>query len=89
MSRKTIRSSRIKTATLVSAGTLALVLNVVPSTVAIADAIHRSSTEHSMGLPGPNGVTSADRDNDHDGHDGHDGRDGRDGDRGPQGRGAK
>ncbi|MEJ8658602.1 hypothetical protein [Streptomyces sp. MS1.AVA.4] len=62
----------MKSATLVSAGVLAVALNVVPSTVAIADAIDRSGTGHSMGLPGPNGVTTADRD--------------RDRDRGPQGR---
>lgn len=63
---------------MVSAGALAVALNVVPSTQAIADAIHRSGTEHSVGLPGPNGVTSADRDKDKD-------REGPRGPRGPQG----
>ncbi|GGW29367.1 hypothetical protein GCM10010381_12440 [Streptomyces xantholiticus] len=43
-----------------------MALNVVTSTQAIADAIHRSGTEHSVGLPGPNGATSTDRDKDKD-----------------------
>ncbi|NWF29667.1 hypothetical protein HW130_26000 [Streptomyces sp. PKU-EA00015] len=74
VSRRTIRSSRVKSATMVSAGALAVALNVVPSTHAIADAIHRSGTEQSVGLPGPNGATSADRD-----------KDNNKGDRGPRG----
>ncbi|GGT51731.1 hypothetical protein GCM10010271_64850 [Streptomyces kurssanovii] len=43
-----------------------MALNVVTSTQAIADAIHRSGTGHSVGLPGPNGATSTDRDKDKD-----------------------
>ncbi|MGW0773189.1 hypothetical protein ACWD01_05925 [Streptomyces sp. NPDC002835] len=56
-------------------------LNVVPSTTAVADAIQRSGTQHSMGLPGPNGATSASADRDR----GPKGDRGTKGDRGPQG----
>ena len=85
MSRKTMRNSRLKTTTLVSASTLAVVLNVVPSTAAIADAMHKSGTEHSFGVPGPNGATSADRDRDKDKHRGPKGDRGERGSQGPQG----
>ncbi|GFH36416.1 collagen-like protein [Streptomyces pacificus] len=83
MSRKTIRSSRMKTVTMVSAGTLAVVLNFVPSTAAASDAIERSGTGHSLGLPGPNGAMSADADGD--GDRGPKGKDGKPGPQGPQG----
>ncbi|MFE9124936.1 hypothetical protein ACFYOF_05865 [Streptomyces sp. NPDC007148] len=67
MNRKTIGRNRVRTITLVSAGTLAAVLNVVPSTVAIADAVQRSGSQHSLGLPGPNGATTVRaNDSDHD-----------------------
>ncbi|MFI2372847.1 hypothetical protein [Streptomyces sp. NPDC018833] len=48
--------------------------------MAVADAIQRAGTEHSMGLPGPKGATSADRDKD-----GDRGPEGKRGPRGPQG----
>jgi len=75
----------MKSVTLVSAGTLAVVLNVVPSTTAVADAIQRSGTQHSMGLPGPNGATSADRDRGPKGDRGQKGERGPRGFQGPQG----
>ncbi|MEV0924305.1 hypothetical protein AB0I99_04090 [Streptomyces spongiicola] len=68
----------MKTVTMVSAGTLAVVLNFVPSTAAVADAIERSGTEHSLGLPGPNGTVTAEADRDR-------GPRGKQGKRGPQG----
>ncbi|UUN28143.1 hypothetical protein [Streptomyces sp. FIT100] len=49
-------------------------LNVVPATAAIADAVHRAGPTYSEGVPGPNGALSADGDRD------------KDRDRGPQGR---
>ncbi|MFF3907690.1 hypothetical protein ACFYZJ_17180 [Streptomyces sp. NPDC001848] len=59
VSRRTIRSSRVRSATMVSAGALAVALNVAPSTMAIADAIHRSGGDGAAALPGPNGAVSA------------------------------
>ncbi|WP_328763692.1 MULTISPECIES: hypothetical protein [unclassified Streptomyces] len=91
MSHRTIRTRRLKSATMVSAGVLAVALNVVPATTAIADAIHRSGTDTAVALPGPSGVMG---DDDHGGQrgpqgrpgrPGHDGRPGRDGAQGPQG----
>jgi hypothetical protein len=82
VSRRTTRSSRVKSTTIVSAGVLAVVLNVAPSGVAVADAIHRSGTDSSVGLPGPNGAVSANHDKDGKGHKGDKG----DKDRGPQGK---
>ncbi|MGW2563507.1 hypothetical protein ACWCXB_30645 [Streptomyces sp. NPDC001514] len=63
----------MKTATLVSAGTIAVLLSVVPSTAAVADTMHRSGNDHSLVLPGLNGAMTLD-----DGGDVY-------GDRGPQG----
>ncbi|WP_289735468.1 hypothetical protein [Streptomyces macrolidinus] len=84
MSRRTIRSSRVRSATLVSAGAVAVALNVVPSTTAVADAIHRSGADSAVALPGPKGAVSlpvgggGDHDKDH-------GRKGKQGPQGPQG----
>ncbi|MGW1253891.1 collagen-like protein, partial [Streptomyces sp. NPDC002513] len=72
----------MKSATMVSVGALAVVLNIAPSAVAVADAIHRSGAGSSAGVPGPHGAVSA--------HHGKvkgidEGRDHDRGDRGPQG----
>ncbi|WP_328620301.1 hypothetical protein [Streptomyces sp. NBC_00354] len=97
MSHRTTRTTRLKTATMVGAGVLAVALNVVPTTTAIADAIHRSGTDTAVALPGPSGVMG---DGDHGGkrgpqgpqgkpgkpgRPGHEGREGREGRQGPQG----
>ncbi|MFF4098215.1 hypothetical protein [Streptomyces sp. NPDC001903] len=58
MSHRTIRTRRLKSATMVGAGVLAVALNVVPTTTAIADAIHRSGTDSAVALPGPAGVVT-------------------------------
>nr|WSW61890.1 collagen-like protein [Streptomyces sp. NBC_00998] len=82
MSHRTTRTTRLKTATMVGAGVLAVALNVVPTTTAIADAIHRSgTTDSSVALPGPAGVVAG---GDHGGKDGDHGK-GR-GPQGPQGK---
>ncbi|MEV5986847.1 hypothetical protein AB0L85_17775 [Streptomyces sp. NPDC052051] len=89
MSHRTIRSSRVRSATLVSAGAVAVALNVVPSTTAVADAIHRSGADSAVALPGPKGAVSlpgggGGHDKDH-GHKGNQGPQGAQGPQGPQG----
>ncbi|MBC2906896.1 collagen-like protein [Streptomyces sp. PSKA01] len=64
---------------MVSAGALAVALNVGSCGVAVADAIHRSGADSSVGLPGPSVAKSAgDKDKDK-------GERGEEGPRGPQG----
>ncbi|MFF9126187.1 hypothetical protein ACF09J_23270 [Streptomyces sp. NPDC014889] len=57
MSRTTIRSSRIWSATLVTAGALAVALNVAPSATAVADTMHRAGSANVA-------LSSGDRDED-------------------------
>ncbi|MFJ2474238.1 hypothetical protein ACIOWI_14760 [Streptomyces sp. NPDC087659] len=79
---RTIRSSRTKTAMLVSAGTVAALLSVVPSTAAAADTLPASTAE----LPGSSAlVMSFDDDDDRRGERGERGERGPQGPPGPQG----
>ena len=48
LNRRTIRISRLKSATLVSAGAVAVALSVVPSAVAVADAASRPDADRSV-----------------------------------------
>ncbi|MFJ9802724.1 hypothetical protein [Streptomyces wuyuanensis] len=82
---RTIRSSRTKTAMLVSAGTVAALLSVVPSTAAVADTLP-ASTASTTELPGSSAlVMSFDDDDDRRGERGERGEQGEQGPPGPQG----
>ncbi|MFD4588025.1 hypothetical protein ACFWOY_33470 [Streptomyces sp. NPDC058423] len=78
---RTIRSSRTKTAMLVSAGTVAALLSVVPSTAAAADTLPASTA----GLPGSSALVMSFDDDDRRGERGERGERGPQGPPGPQG----
>ncbi|MFJ6947889.1 hypothetical protein ACISU4_25125 [Streptomyces wuyuanensis] len=80
---RTIRSSRTKTAMLVSAGTVAALLSVVPSTAAVADTLP-ASTASTTELPG-SGALVMSFDDDRRGERGERGERGPQGPQGPQG----
>ncbi|MDQ0763558.1 hypothetical protein [Streptomyces canus] len=54
MNRRTIRISRLRSATMVSVGAVAVALSVVPSTVAAADAMQGSSADRTVPQLRPN-----------------------------------
>lgn len=56
MEQRSMRRPRLNAITMVSAGALAVVLNVLPTTNAIADAIQRSDPGMSRVALGPNGA---------------------------------
>ncbi|MEU4127850.1 hypothetical protein [Streptomyces wuyuanensis] len=81
---RTIRSSRTKTAMLVSAGTVAALLSVVPSTAAVADTLP-ASTASTTELPGSSALVMSFDDDDRRGERGERGEPGEQGPPGPQG----
>ncbi|MEU6702165.1 hypothetical protein [Streptomyces wuyuanensis] len=81
---RTIRSSRTKTAMLVSAGTVAALLSVVPSTAAVADTLP-ASTASTTELPGSSALVMSFDDDDRRGERGERGERGPQGPPGPQG----
>lgn len=59
MSRRSIRTSRLKSAALVSTGAVAVALSVVPSTAAAADAMQKPSADSAAAQLRPADVASA------------------------------